>query len=361
MQVLPCGDDDLYHGFVRLSNGNQYRICMVWNSDAQRQFYCEPELEQLLVDVRHLLLERLDRAESPGLFIDELTHVFETRVAHKLNGKVEDFAKLKRILKECEKIGWDKVKNVKEDFGEIEVETRDLSGRKHWLVLTLNHDQSVVCAFDLPVKMEEFVKFEEAAQSLEISTYYPRFEQLVFKFQRFWDIMDDIDANCWVIEPERPSRSCTMRRIIIGKNASMLFYVDPNRPSAPIDIGQCRFYGTDQILSPLKQKLAFYLSNGLWNNQESLRKNIENAFGTSLPSREFQKIEEFGLECGICYSFLQNDVAPDQNCDNSLCSRPFHRKCLFEWLKSLPTSRTSFDTVFGTCPYCFSPITVSER
>lgn len=35
--------------------------------------------------------------------------------------------------------------------------------------------------------------------------------------KEFWDAMDEIDEKTWVLEPENPTRSATMRRIAIGR------------------------------------------------------------------------------------------------------------------------------------------------
>jgi len=63
------------------------------------------------------------------------------------------------------------------------------------------------------------------------------------------------------------------------------------------------------------------------------------------------------MECGICYSFRLENNVPDKVCDNPKCAKPFHRQCLSEWLRAIPSSRTSFDTIFGECPYCTNQIT----
>jgi E3 ubiquitin-protein ligase FANCL len=51
-------------------------------------------------------------------------------------------------------------------------------------------------------------------------------------------------------------------------------------------------------------------------------------------------------------------AVPEHNCDNVGCGRPFHSACLREWLQATSTTRQSFDTLFGACPYCSAPITV---
>ncbi|WMV18259.1 hypothetical protein MTR67_011644 [Solanum verrucosum] len=72
-------------------------------------------------------------------------------------------------------------------------------------------------------------------------------------------------------------------------------------------------------------------------------------------------------ECGICYAqYLPIDdelgdksgSGTDCTCENNSCSRAFHSVCLGDWLRSITTTRQSFDVLFGNCPYCSDPIAV---
>lgn len=45
---------------------------------------------------------------------------------------------------------------------------------------------------------------------------YAQFLLVLESLTRFWDILDEIDRNTWILEPEKPCRSDTMRRIAIG-------------------------------------------------------------------------------------------------------------------------------------------------
>ena len=55
-------------------------------------------------------------------------------------------------------------------------------------------------------------------------------------------MLDEIDRNTWVLEPDHPSRSCTSRRIALGNNASL--HIDLN-PANPRLLPECRFMGAD--------------------------------------------------------------------------------------------------------------------
>ena len=78
---------------------------------------------------------------------------------------------------------------------------------------------------------------------------------------------------------------------------------------------------------------------------------------------------EYVTECGICYSFNGSEHEtdpdpemhmPDQVCPNAQCGKMFHKNCLVEWLRAVPSSRRSFGTIFGSCPYCCARLSVSS-
>ena len=66
--------------------------------------------------------------------------------------------------------------------------------------------------------------------------------------------------------------------------------------------------------------------------------------------------EEYSVECAVCYMYDLDGCVPEIACDG--CSKPFHKACLYEWLSALPSTRQSFNRLFGECPYCSRPVTV---
>ena len=51
---------------------------------------------------------------------------------------------------------------------------------------------------------------------------------------------------------------------------------------------------------------------------------------------------------------------PDHVCSNENCGKMYHRRCLVEWLQAVPSSRSSFGTIFGSCPYCAEMVSVEN-
>lgn len=145
--------------------------------------------------------------------------------------------------------------------------------------------------------------------------------------------------------------------------------------------------GLPSRLSPLSRRL------GRRDESGGLVASLERALGTTFPRRrrkrgrkgkragaapitgagekggeEEEEVEDgASVECGICYTYrlpvdgaaTATRVEPDESCANARCGRQFHRSCLLEWLRGLPTTRQSFVTLFGACPYCGEAIRVA--
>lgn len=50
----------------------------------------------------------------------------------------------------------------------------------------------------------------------------------------------------------------------------------------------------------------------------------------SVDDYTFVSLQDFSMECGICYAYRLNDLIPDKACDDSRCGQPFHSLCLYE-------------------------------
>ncbi|KAG8545856.1 hypothetical protein GDO81_020195, partial [Engystomops pustulosus] len=169
----------------------------------------------------------------------------------------------------------------------------------------------------------------------------------------FWDTLDEIDTKTWVLEPEKPTRSATMRRIAIGNNVSITIDLDPRHPNM---LPECYFLGADHVVQPLKDKLNSNVH--LWDPDVGLLQNLKDILEIDFPSKSDLKKSDFTMDCGICYAYRLDSAIPDQVCDDPHCAQPFHQACLYEWLNGLPSSRQSFNIIYGECPYCTKPITL---
>ncbi|ORY06328.1 hypothetical protein K493DRAFT_310656 [Basidiobolus meristosporus CBS 931.73] len=165
-------------------------------------------------------------------------------------------------------------------------------------------------------------------------------------------MLDDLDQNTWVLEPEKPSRDIMMRRIALGNLCSL--QVDLN-PQDPHSIPQCQIFGAESAIAPIRKLMNENLRS--WDPELTTRKNLERLLSIQFPSRHTATKNELNVECGICYSYRLDESIPDQLCTNDKCGQPFHNRCLYEWLRAVPSTRQSFNTLFGLCPYCNDTIT----
>ena len=91
------------------------------------------------------------------------------------------------------------------------------------------------------------------------------------------------------------------------------------------------------------------------------RDNLQRILQIALPSkRDALGDEGMAIECGICYTFLHQQAVPEVTCESAACARCFHTACLVNWLQALPTTRHSYQTLFGQCPYCQTGLSVTN-
>ncbi|RXM35082.1 E3 ubiquitin-protein ligase FANCL [Acipenser ruthenus] len=100
-----------------------------------------------------------------------------------------------QLIKEIESLGWDKLAYIDTEFSTIKLKAEDTSGREHLITVKLKSKSSLINIHN---------QFLAALESLK----------------EFWDVMDEIDKMTWVLEPEKPTRSATMRRIAIDRDVS---------------------------------------------------------------------------------------------------------------------------------------------
>ncbi|XP_077622615.1 E3 ubiquitin-protein ligase FANCL isoform X3 [Crocuta crocuta] len=255
------------------------------------------------------------------------------------------------LIEEIRTLGWDKLVYVDTCLSTIKLKAEDASGRKHLITLKLKAKypaESPDCFVDFPVPFS--VSWTPQSSLVSI---HGQFSAALESLKTFWDVMDEIDEKTWVLEPEKPTRSATARRIALGNNASIHIEVDPKHPTM---LPECCFLGADHVVKPLGIKLSRNIH--LWDPENSLLQNLKDVLEIDFPARANLEKSDFSMDCGICYAYQLDGAIPDQVCDNSQCAQPFHQICLYEWLRGLVTSRQSFNIIFGECPYCSKPITL---
>lgn len=319
--------------------------------------------------------------------------------------------------------GWHRITHLSPDLSHLTIASQDESLRTHYITLSLPPDYPMskpsVVNVDLPTASTSSTSSSHAfsISSSSDGTYtmqdiVSQFESLLQKYQILWDVLDDIDSNCWVIEPSRGGggttatgtamrnekksipRSCCYRRLaLLEKNntiVTLTVRVNPVDPTAfPLDY---RFLGSETMVAPLRKKLIDGYHS--WSSDVFLRQNLEDILGVQLPKPrhlnqntiagennngegdggQMQDADDADgddgmMNCAICYSYKllsenntgggkEGENAPEEYCDNPSCGKPFHKSCLAEWLRSDASTKQAFDMLYGACPYCGAPVSV---
>ena len=321
-----------------------------------------------------------------------------------------------RIADELERgVGWANVANVDDSFRNLELVCADATGRAHTVRVALPEDYPASppeCVLNVPVpagaaadsataeaasaessmrqggrgRSRPLLKrrFRAAWLAREKRSLRSVLEQASAElgaFVDFWAEMEDFDANTWVLEPARPSRSDVVRRIALRKHCSVEITLKPHRPR---DVCACNFIGPENITGQLRH--AFHAGQRTWDVSVPVRVNLERILGQPFPSPSTSSKSDFSVECGVCYSYrimpggaaaeeeeeegggggadagaqpsaAAGALLPDTSCES--CGQHFHAQCIGEWLQALPSSRRSFNVIFGNCPYCTAPISVN--
>ena len=119
-------------------------------------------------------------------------------------------------------IGWENLHSINADFTEVKVKTIDHKQREHILSIKL-YEKFPEISTKLPENLDYIWK-----PSSNLKDVYDEFCLAVEQYLEFWDVMDELDASCWILEPENPSLSDRYRKIAISMQLSALIYYEIN-------------------------------------------------------------------------------------------------------------------------------------
>lgn len=351
-------------GYVKLA-ASSYRISLRTDCSVLR---ADDALYTLLSPHSATVLRRLSLAPDAHALLLELRTLAERAAAdptHAAADRSPSPAELpprsfyERLLRDVSALGWRRV-HLHDSLRALDVIATDAGNREHTLSLRLppNYPQSPPTA--LAALPEPFaLRWDATCANAGLCSALAQFERRLRDFQPLWDALDDIDAHCRVLEPERPTRAHAFRRIALDAHTSVRIELDPRAPVAAFPT--CRFLGAQAAVAPLRARLNAHIH--LWDATGATppRRNLETVLAVSLPAPRATQADGAAdeVECGICYAYRLEGAVPDVACDRPACAKPYHRACLVEWLRALPDTRQSFETLMGACVYCEHAITVS--
>lgn len=78
-----------------------------------------------------------------------------------------------------------------------------------------------VCTLSPPPPHSSSLTFPHSLPHVSVQTtlyeVVKSFEDHLSVYQLIWDVMDELDRETWVLEPQQPTRSCNYRRIVVCK------------------------------------------------------------------------------------------------------------------------------------------------
>lgn len=311
------------------------------------------ELAELLRGSEAIVAQRLAQCRDAAEFVVELAEVVEQLPAAEVAVSLPLQAFYAHLLDELDAIGWQLLTNVSASLDLLELTLPDAAGRLHACSVRLPTDYprsppELRCA--LPADFEVAWPLASAkAGRFQLATLVEQLQRELDSHQRTWDVLDDIDRHTAVLEPHAPTRDQCARRIAFGRHSSLQLRINPQSPAS---LPELFFFGSETVVAPLRARLNARL--GLWDAGRTVRENLQELLEMQFPAPSLAGAEEFSVECGICYTYRLEGVIPECACDG--CNQVFHHSCLLEWLQALPTCQQSFDSVFGSCPYCSKPI-----
>lgn len=262
---------------------------------------------------------------------------------------------LTRLLHDLDQLGWDNVTHVDPDFTYITLQEKDVRGRIHKMRLKIPPDyptHAPCVEAQLPTEFD--MNWNAGGGLNSVVTVW---KQQLSSLQLFWDIMDELDNSALILDPPEPGPQHTQRRILLENHVSVQLNINVSHPRS---MPHCHLLGSAQLVAPLNTKLTNSFQD--WDPERSIIVNLENLLGVEVKkpkgSAEESTLatgeEEWSAECAVCYCLHLDEALPDHTCDH--CMQPFHIKCLYDWLESLPNSRQSMNVIFGDCPYCTKAI-----
>ena len=264
------------------------------------------------------------------------------------------------VVRALERVGWGRVCGVCPHLRGCRLRLRDRDGRAHvvaveWGSLAPNGGLSLDCTFPEQIDDSQWraprgdTEGTWLADALEAAV--AACDAALERFQEAWAVLEDMDAACVVVEPQRPTYATLHRRLLVAGQCALLVHLRPDPPVVPASL---QFLGPPRTVDGLKKR--WFERCGAWDHARPFLDNLEAATGldlrataASLPAAAAE--EEDAFTCAICYAeeLGPGGDKPCITCANSSCNHWFHRECLEEYLGD-QAGAAGF--LGGTCPYC---------
>ncbi|KAH7520353.1 uncharacterized protein LOC107424969 isoform X2 [Ziziphus jujuba] len=263
------------------------------------------------------------------------------------------------VYSEIEEVGWEHLVKLGEDLTFLSFRILDKKGREHILEIQLKRTYPK-CPPSISADVPYIFNLEWSMQS-RLKNVIRQFQEHLEKLQEFWSILEDIDKSLWV-DDMKASFATSYRQINIGNDSFIMLSINASDPRS---LPEIRFLGSGPSVNVMRK--TWQKNSKRWKKEKPFLENLASLLETHLPGPPDVLKRDQQVECGICYAQNlpiddelgnKSGCGTDYTCDNTNCSRAFHSICLGDWLRSITTTRQSFNVLFGNCPYCSEPIAV---
>jgi E3 ubiquitin-protein ligase FANCL len=377
------------------------------------------DIHSIQVDCK--LFEKMNIIKEKKWFIDHITHLDsidrlpqflqESLSAEPLSMEDNIVDNIPQVLiSELDSIGWEHFVSVNQSMDVIKLKTSDKRGFEHQCEVHISQQYPLVppvLTVDLPVSIHLSDCALENEDPYSFKQILSTVQTEIDKYDDLFTVLRDLDDHTNVLEPNSRSFCIVSRRLAVSRTCSIKITLDPR---APRQLCPVAYMGPHEEISALRRN--FGKNVGKWSPTELVRLNLEKLFETSFIEPNTTEDLSYLNECGICYSYqlavggkgmptsesslasvsmppsssssrgsalsprgtgdlhrqlqpkpqpqegAEMMITPDQMCLNRKCGRLFHTACLISWLQAVPTNKTSFGTLFGSCPYCSESISV---
>lgn len=261
------------------------------------------------------------------------------------------------VYSEIEEIGWEHLVRLRADLTLLNLRVLDKKNRVHLLEIQLDKAYPKCppsISADVP-----YINDLEWSKHSRLKNLVQQFQEHLEKLQEYWSTLEEIDKTLCV---DHKLSSLSSRCINIGNDCIIVLSIISIDPRS---LPEIRFVGSGQLVDTMRKN--WQRNSKQWNKEGSFLENLECLLQTQLPRLPDVQKNDHQIECGICYaqSLPIDDELGDESgsgtnytCENTNCNRAFHSVCLGDWLRSITTTRQSFNVLFGNCPYCSEPIAV---
>lgn len=317
---------------------------------AESQLNVTPLLRQLLEPCLSSVSQRLKQSTTVHEFFLEFQELLSSLTTPPALHAAHHYGEL---IAELDAIGWHMVTHLDDTWTNLTL-CGEMDSRTHRLEIHLPSlypasPPEVLTQLPNPLDLEW-------REGYTLSNLVGQWKAALAAYSDLWTELDQIDASCWVLEPETPTRADCSRRIFVEPSCALNVTL---QPAAARAIPLCSFVGSDTAVTEYRSRLNRNIAR--WDTTASVFDNLSRVLELTFPQR--QQAQQDGLQtvCDICVSYRYENQIPDVMCNNARCGRVFHTDCLAEWLQGLAQTRQSFDTLFGTCTNCDQPISVRRR